>query len=151
MQRLEQELSSYAAFASALVKPERAPPAVVCGPRRKAAVKRYNVYRNNITVSLIKCVGRCLSRQSNALPGSNSSARWRAITSAPHRRPHRCYSEYGRDFPALIVEFSVPDGWPIHVTWAAMALGIMPGDLGAFRRIIWFAASSGFPRVFVRD
>jgi putative oxidoreductase len=25
----------------------------------------------------------------------------------------------------LIVEFTVPDGWPIHLTWAAMALGIM--------------------------
>ena len=25
----------------------------------------------------------------------------------------------------LIVELTVPDGWPIHVTWAAMALGIM--------------------------
>ena len=25
----------------------------------------------------------------------------------------------------LIVELTVPDGWPIHLTWAAMALGIM--------------------------
>lgn len=25
----------------------------------------------------------------------------------------------------LIVELTVPDGWPIHATWAAMALGIM--------------------------
>jgi putative oxidoreductase len=24
-----------------------------------------------------------------------------------------------------IVELTVPDGWPIHITWAAMALGIM--------------------------
>src|SRR5271168_772342 len=24
-----------------------------------------------------------------------------------------------------IVELTVPDGWPIHLTWAAMALGIM--------------------------
>jgi putative oxidoreductase len=33
-----------------------------------------------------------------------------------------------------IVEFTVPDGWPIHLTWAAMALGIMawgPGRLSA--------------------
>ena len=31
-----------------------------------------------------------------------------------------------------IVEFTVPDGWPVHITWAAMALGIMawgPGRL----------------------
>jgi putative oxidoreductase len=25
----------------------------------------------------------------------------------------------------LIVELTVPDGWPIHITWAAMALSIM--------------------------
>ncbi len=25
----------------------------------------------------------------------------------------------------LIVELTVPDGWPVHITWAAMALGIM--------------------------
>lgn len=25
----------------------------------------------------------------------------------------------------LIVELTVPDGWPVHLTWAAMALGIM--------------------------
>jgi len=33
-----------------------------------------------------------------------------------------------------IVEFTVPDGWPIHMTWAAMALAIMawgPGKLSA--------------------
>jgi len=31
-----------------------------------------------------------------------------------------------------IVELTVPDGWPIHLTWAAMALGIMawgPGQI----------------------
>jgi putative oxidoreductase len=31
-----------------------------------------------------------------------------------------------------IVELTVPDGWPIHMTWAAMALGVMawgPGRL----------------------
>lgn len=25
----------------------------------------------------------------------------------------------------IVVQLTVPDGWPIHVTWAAMALGIM--------------------------
>lgn len=41
-----------------------------------------------------------------------------------------------------IVELTVPDGWPIHLTWAAMALGIMawgPGKLSvdeALRRLL---------------
>jgi putative oxidoreductase len=25
----------------------------------------------------------------------------------------------------LVIQLTVPDGWPVHVTWAAMALGIM--------------------------
>ena len=25
----------------------------------------------------------------------------------------------------LIVQLTVPDGWPLHLTWAAMALGVM--------------------------
>ena len=32
----------------------------------------------------------------------------------------------------LVVELTVPDGWPVHITWVAMALGIMawgPGRL----------------------
>ena len=35
-------------------------------------------------------------------------------------------------FMTVIVELTVPDGWPIHLTWAAMALGIMaygPGNV----------------------
>jgi len=30
----------------------------------------------------------------------------------------------------LIVELTVPDGWPIHLTWAAMALAIIAGGPG---------------------
>ena len=46
--------SSYAsAFAAALIDPGRETPAVVAGPNGKAVVKRYNVYRNNVTSSLI--------------------------------------------------------------------------------------------------
>ena len=32
----------------------------------------------------------------------------------------------------LVVELTVPDGWPVHVTWAAMALGIMAWGPGRF-------------------
>ena len=30
----------------------------------------------------------------------------------------------------LVVQLTVPDGWPIHLTWAAMALAIMAGGAG---------------------
>jgi putative oxidoreductase len=32
----------------------------------------------------------------------------------------------------VIVEVTVPDGWPVHITWAAMALGIMAWGPGRF-------------------
>ena len=32
----------------------------------------------------------------------------------------------------VIVELTVPDGWPVHITWAAMALGIMAWGPGRF-------------------
>ena len=47
----------------------------------------------------------------------------------------------------LMVELTVPDGWPVHVTWAAMALGIMawgPGRLSLDYLIAsWYAARGG--------
>ncbi len=41
-------------------------------------------------------------------------------------------------FMTLIVELTIPDGWPVHLTWAAMALAIMawgPGQLSADRAL----------------
>ena len=35
-------------------------------------------------------------------------------------------------FMTLIVELTVPDGWPIHLTWAAMALAIIAWGPGRF-------------------
>ena len=42
------------------------------------------------------------------------------------------FAALGLLFMTLIVELTVPDGWPIHITWAAMALSIMawgPGQI----------------------
>ena len=42
------------------------------------------------------------------------------------------FAALGLLFMTGIVELTVPDGWPIHITWAAMALAIMawgPGRL----------------------
>jgi putative oxidoreductase len=38
----------------------------------------------------------------------------------------------------LMVELTVPDGWPVHVTWVAMALGIMARGPGRFSLDRWF-------------
>ena len=44
------------------------------------------------------------------------------------------FAATGLLFMTFIVELTVPDGWPVHFTWAAMALAIMawgPGRLSA--------------------
>jgi putative oxidoreductase len=40
------------------------------------------------------------------------------------------FAALGLLFMTTIVELTVPDGWPIHITWAAMALGIMAWGAG---------------------
>lgn len=38
-----------------------------------------------------------------------------------------------------VVQLTVPDGWPIHLTWAAMALGIMAWGPGRLSVDAWIA------------
>ena len=40
------------------------------------------------------------------------------------------FAAAGLLFMTLIVELTVPEGWPIHLTWAATALGIMGRGAG---------------------
>jgi putative oxidoreductase len=40
------------------------------------------------------------------------------------------FAALGLLFMTLIVELTVPDGWPIHLTWAAVALAIMAYGAG---------------------
>lgn len=57
------------------------------------------------------------------------------------------FAATGLLFMTCIVELTVPDGWPIHITWAAMALGIMawgPGMVSldyAIRRVLGLPTS----------
>ena len=43
-------------FRAAILDPRLEKPGTVAGPRGKQAVKRFNVYRNNVTVSLISAL-----------------------------------------------------------------------------------------------
>ncbi|WP_065376622.1 DoxX family protein [Ensifer adhaerens] len=42
------------------------------------------------------------------------------------------FAAFGLLVMTAVVQLTVPDGWPVHITWAAMALGLMasgPGKL----------------------
>ncbi len=40
------------------------------------------------------------------------------------------FAAFGLLFMTLVVQLTVPTGWSIHITWAAMALAIMAGGAG---------------------
>src|SRR3974390_1333710 len=90
-----------AAFAQGLTDPARATPADVVGPRGKAAIKRYNVYRNNVTVSLIDALAATYPavQRITGVDFFRAMARFH-VRATPPTSP--LLFEYGRDFPAFI-------------------------------------------------
>ena len=111
MRPLEQMSSTYAAFSSALLDPERAAPAVVIGPNGKAAGKRYNVYRNNVTVSLIDALAGIYPsvQRITGVDFFRAMARFH-VRATPPTSP--LLLEYGREFPAFIEAYEFALGMP---------------------------------------
>jgi hypothetical protein len=127
MLRLEPELASYATFASALLDPASATPAVVTGPRGKSAAKRYNVYRNNVTVSLINALAAVYPavQRITGVEFFRTMARFH-IRATPPTSP--LLFEYGRDFPAFIEQYEYASSMP----WLADAARIERAWLDAY-------------------
>ena len=104
--------SSYvSAFAAALIDPGRETPAVVAGPNGKAVVKRYNVYRNNVTSSLIDALAAIYPavQRITGVEFFRAMARFH-IRATPPTSP--LLFEYGRDFPAFIEQYEYAGAMP---------------------------------------
>ncbi|WP_054313380.1 DNA-binding domain-containing protein [Mesorhizobium sp. 1M-11] len=88
-------------FARALLDPDCETPPVVAGPRGKAAAKRYNVYRNNVTVSLINALAAIFpaTQRITGIEFFRAMARFH-VRATPPVSP--LLFEYGRDFPDFI-------------------------------------------------
>jgi hypothetical protein len=97
----EKHRSFAAVFAHGLMDPARATPADVVGPRGTAAIKRYNVYRNNVTVSLIDALAATYPavQRITGVEFFRAMARFH-VRATPPTSP--LLFEYGRDFPAFI-------------------------------------------------
>jgi hypothetical protein len=108
---LEQHASYAAAFAPALLDPAREVPFVVTGPNGKAAAKRYNVYRNNVTISLIDALA-AIYPAVQRITGPDlfrAMARFH-ICETPPTSP--LLFEYGRDFPTFIERYGYAQSLP---------------------------------------
>ena len=105
MPRLEQHPRSvYTAFAAGLIDPSRDIPSAVVGPKGKAAAKRYNVYRNNVTVSLIEALAAIYPAVQRITGPDFFRAMARShVRATPPTSP--LLFEYGRDFPDFIQQY----------------------------------------------
>jgi hypothetical protein len=113
LERCEQGVQpSYAAaFARALLDPDSATPAVVAGPNGRAARKRYNVYRNNVTVSLIDALAAAFPAvmRITGVDFFRAMARFH-VRATPPTSP--LLFAYGRDFPDFIERYEYARSMP---------------------------------------
>lgn len=121
-------------FAPALTDPTRSTPIGVIGPHGKGAVSRYNVYRNNVTVSLIDALA-AIYPAVQRITGNEffrAMARFH-VRATPPTSP--LLSEYGRDFPAFIASYEYAQAIP----WLADVARIERAWLDAYH------AADAFP------
>lgn len=121
-------VADYAArFATALIDPARETPTAVSGPNGKAATKRYNVYRNNVTVSFINALAAIYPavQRITGLEFFRAMARFH-VRETPPTSP--LLFEYGREFPAFIERYEHAQILP----WLADVARIERGWLDAY-------------------
>jgi hypothetical protein len=150
MQPLEPELASYAAFASALLDPAGAMPADLSGPAGKGGEKRYNVYRNNVTVSLINALAAVYPAVQRITGDEFFRAMARFyVRATPPTSP--LLFEYGRELPAFIEGYEYAQGQP----WLADVARIERAWLDAYHAAdaepLSADALAAFPRERLAD
>jgi Putative DNA-binding domain len=99
------------AFAPSLTNPEMTAPEDVVAARGKGVVKRYNVYRNNVTVSLIDALAAIYP----AVQRITGVEFFRAMARAHVRATppvSQLLFEYGRDFPSFIESYEYARDMP---------------------------------------
>ena len=118
---------SYTAmFSSALLRPERETPSLIASPKGKGVVKRYNVYRNNVTVSLIEALAATFPavRRITGEEFFRAMARFHIRETPPIRR---CCLNMGGTFPRSSPLMSTRRTCPGLPMWrASSAPGSMP-------------------------
>lgn len=98
-------------FSAPLLAPDLATPGLVTGPHGKGADKRYNVYRNNVTVSLIDALAATFPavQRITGTEFFRAMARFH-IRETPPSSP--LLFEYGRDFADFIDRYEYAQSMP---------------------------------------
>ncbi|CAM3740060.1 Putative DNA-binding domain-containing protein [Bordetella sputigena] len=101
----------HADFAAGLTNPGYAAPTDVIARSGKGVAKRYNVYRNNVTVSLIDALAAIYPavRRITGVEFFRAMARFH-VRATPPASP--LLFEYGRDFPAFIASYEYARDMP---------------------------------------
>ncbi len=100
-----------AAFVPGLLDPSRPPPDIVAGPGGKAAEKRYAVYRNNVTVSLIDALAVTFPAVERITGESFFRAMARSFVRA-HPPTSPLLFEYGERFADFVDAYDYAAGMP---------------------------------------
>jgi hypothetical protein len=100
-----------AAFVTGLLDPDLPPPAAVAGPSGKGATRRYAVYRNNVTVSLVDALAAVFpaTQRITGRDFFRAMARFH-VRETPPVSP--LLFEYGRDFPDFIDRYEYARSMP---------------------------------------
>ncbi|MEX3898550.1 DUF2063 domain-containing protein [Paraburkholderia sp. BR10954] len=124
----EQSTIDYAtAFAPGLTNPELATPTGIVAGHGKGIVRRYNVYRNNVTVSLIDALAAIYPavQRITGVEFFRAMARFH-VRATPPASP--LLFEYGRDFPSFIETYE----YARHMPWLADTARIERAWLDAY-------------------
>src|SRR6202790_3232008 len=127
--RSENRLCEYAAaFAAGLTDPAIVAPEDVVATSGKGVVKRYNVYRNNVTVSLIDALADIYPaiQRITGVEFFRAMARFH-VRATPPASP--LLFEYGRDFPAFIESYE----YARDIPWLGDTAGIERAWLDAYQ------------------
>ncbi|WP_294533893.1 DNA-binding domain-containing protein [uncultured Rhodoblastus sp.] len=126
-ERKAPDMAYSAVFSAGLLDPDRETPSHVSGPAGKAAAKRYNVYRNNVTVSLIDALAAVYPavQRITGVEFFRAMARLH-VRETPPTSP--LLFEYGRDFPAFVERYEYAQGMP----WLSDAARIERAWLDAY-------------------
>lgn len=109
---MAQHASAFASsFSAPLLAPELSTPSLLIGPHGKGADKRYNVYRNNVTVSLIDALAATFPavQRITGTEFFRAMARFH-IRETPPSSP--LLFEYGRDFADFIDRYEYAQSMP---------------------------------------